>query len=77
MAHTISVGIPICYGVKPEWLTMPIVNAPADAKIRRRFRNQEAAHAFVKTAAGINRFILCREGKDALKLGPIVGANMK
>jgi hypothetical protein len=52
-------GDPICWGARPEWVTLPIVNLPVDTmKVRRRIRSFSVAKAYVKTMTGVQEWSL-------------------
>lgn len=72
----IVIGLPICWGADPKWLTLPITNVPVGATVRRRLRPKEVAVAFVKQPNGIAKFHLQKDG-EALKLGTMMAANVK
>ena len=67
----------ICWGIKPEWATMPIQNIPSNAQIvRRRFRKMGAASAFLRTKQGLEEWVLGLNG-DGLILLCLIGLNAK
>lgn len=46
-------GLAVCYGIKREFQTLPIVNLPDDTlKVRRRMRVGKPMQVFVKTKRG-------------------------
>ncbi len=50
---SIQRGTAFIFGVDAKWFRAPILGVPADAvRIRRRFRHNDAAKAFVKSADG-------------------------
>jgi hypothetical protein len=66
---TITYGLKICFGSKPELATLPITNLPSDTiKVRRRIRNDQYAVAFVKTKTTVEKWMLAPDGDAALKL---------
>ena len=72
----IMVGTPVCWGADPRWAELPILNLPPGAlKVRRRIRSKCAATAFVKTAAGVQEWVLAQDG-GGLKLAIQRGANV-
>ena len=77
MSATISVGRRLCFGIKPEWLSMKINNLPPDTlKVRCRFRHMDIAKAFVKTTNGVTEYILAPDG-DGLRLETMFGSNTR
>lgn len=68
----------VCWGVKSEWLTCPILGVPDGATVvRRRLRNRSIGHAYVRHDNGslVRHYLELAEG--GLKLGHPVGANRK
>ena len=73
----VIVGTLLCHGCKPEYATMPITNLPAGTiKVRRRFRNDREAEAFVKTERTIQKWFLEPDGNGALRLSLLRGVNV-
>lgn len=69
-------GTTICWGVKPEWARLPVVNLPTDAvKVRLRFRMKDAGQAFVKLADGTVQRWRLGLVPGGLELAHILGAN--
>ena len=68
-------GIEVCFGVRPEYSTLPIVNLPPDTiKVRRRIRNTAPAMAYVKTPTEIQKWVLAPD-TAGLKLAILQGVN--
>lgn len=75
MAYTL-VADTFCWGTKPEWATLPIVNLPADAvKVRRRFRNSDFGCAFIKRASGALEHWMLKQVEGGLELKYLQGSN--
>ena len=76
-------GIAICFGYKPEWETLPIVNIPDDAiRIRRRIRKNEAMQVFVRTHNAVVRCVVgptsgSIQRTDSLELLYAIGSNVR
>jgi len=73
-------GEPICWGADPRWAVLPISNVPVDAiNVRRKVRPRCAARAYVKTASGIQEWILAPDGDfescSTIRLAYLRGAN--
>jgi len=74
-------GIAMIFGIDAKWVNAPIVNLPENAvKVRRRFRPNDAARAFVKTADGfVHHFVLVPTAgthkSETMELGPCQGVN--
>lgn len=69
----------VAWGIKPEWVGVPIRGLEAGAKVvRRRFRARDAGVAFVKHVDGAlskHYLEICADG--ALQLGWEVGVNKR
>ena len=59
----------VCFGSKPEFLTLPIINLPPDTTaVRRKVKEKEIAKAYVKTTTTFQEWYLAWSGKESLKL---------
>ena len=73
---TIIRGTQICWGLKPEWLTLPITNLPPDTiSVKRKMRGEKAVEAFVKTPDTVQRWTLAPDGDSGVKLLYFHGCN--
>jgi hypothetical protein len=65
---SIQVGVRVVWGCEKRFLNAPITNLPTDTiKVRRRFRANHIAEAFVQTPKALARYKLAPDG-DSLKL---------
>ena len=70
-------GEQVCWGVRPEFETMPIVNVPPGAVVvRRRFRMRDVGRAFVRVGGALQQWRL-GQVKQGLKLTHLIGSNVK
>ena len=71
-------GQPMCWGIRPEWMTATIHDVPAGGQVvRRRFRARQVGVAFVKIGAEIRKYYLNLKPDGGLKLGTISAINRK
>ena len=56
---SVQVGIRVCWGVRDEWVSAPIVNLPKGAVVvKRKFRKHEIGTAYVRFNGEVSCWIL-------------------
>ena len=68
---------PVTWGCNPDWCWQPIAGVPEGGMVvRRRFRVKQVGVAFVMISNQLRKYYLFRTA-HGLKLGPLVGINVK